>query len=241
MPQRPFGVSQLLQKRTLSAQSVARSSGGLLKRPVSVENLTKISGEGSSTWHGDLDKAITSRSHAYEIEPAYCPLYLPALETKAFKDISLRASALLRVWMDKITDTPVQSIFVGTPSVTVEKFMEHLMIMLRRMKLEAFSIIHVLHYIQTISKTGKFVVSWKNVFRLLLASAVVTTKYYTDERLYNSDFAGIIGLPVADINRLESGFLAIMEFDLFAEEHELMAVRAEYLQVPVVVGPDATA
>ena len=139
--------------------------------------------------------------------------------------------------MDEVHAQPVQSIFVGTPAVTVEKFVEHLMILLRRMKTEAFTVLHVLHYIRAIMRSGTFVVCWKNVFRMLLASAVVSVKYYTDERLYNSDFASIIGLPVADINRLEASFLALIRFDLFVEEDILFKIRLELMTQPTTPPP----
>jgi hypothetical protein len=174
--------------------------------------------------------------HAYEKDATSSLLYISAPDSAALRDLSYQVSALVRSWMDVVTDAPVQSIFVGTPSVTVEKFVEHLMILLKRMKVEAFCVLHVLHHIREMMTTGGFVVCWKNVFRLLLASSVVTVKFYTDERLYNSDFASIIGLPVADINRLESHFLGLVQFRLFADEAQLLSIREnlqQFMSCPV--------
>lgn len=241
IPQRMYNVSGLVhQRRFASAASLSKEESQMIRRCSSVENMTGLitAMPSSSAPKAPINTFPRKPAHAYEMEPCASVLYIPATDSASLRELSVRVSNLIRSWMDSVSSPPVQSIFVGTPAVTVEKFVEHLMILLRRMKMEPFCVLNVLHYVRATISSGDFVVCWKNIFRFLLASAVVTVKYYTDERLYNSDFASIIGLPVADINRLESSFLMLMNYNLFVEEERLSSVRCELLQQPVFVSTE---
>lgn len=56
-----------------------------------------------------------------------------------------------------------------------------------------------------------------NVHRLLLASLLVSAKYFDDHHLSNSIFGQIGGVPVTELCALESRFLALVQFRLFVQ------------------------
>lgn len=162
---------------------------------------------------------------------------LASYPTTRISDLPWRVASLLREWMDAVTKSPVQSVFVGTPSVTLEQFVEHLLELLRMLRVEEQLVLPTLLYIRRVMDRGQFVVCWKNVWRLILASTVVAVKYTADERLFNSDFAKIIGLSVPDINTLELEFLALLNFELFSSELEYQRIQQALISQPLGTRP----
>ncbi|KAH3756704.1 Cyclin [Pelomyxa schiedti] len=66
---------------------------------------------------------------------------------------------------------------------------------------------------RALSLNPTFKLSHSNVYRMVLASTVVATKFYDDDYYPNSYYANVGGVNPEEMNQLELGFLALVNFD----------------------------
>ncbi|KNE68471.1 hypothetical protein AMAG_12648 [Allomyces macrogynus ATCC 38327] len=66
------------------------------------------------------------------------------------------------------------------------------------------------------------VVTTANVHRLLITAVMVATKYWSDVFYTNAHYAKVGGLHVAQLNRLELDFLALLDFNLALDPNEFV-------------------
>lgn len=133
-------------------------------------------------------------------------------------------SLLLHEWLDARPAEPPYTIFVGLASVSIEVFLENLVSLNDSMTQDSTIVLLTLTFIRRLMVTGEFAVTWKNIYRLLLAGMLTALKYHEDEILYNQDYAGLIGLPKEDVNRMELQFLSLLRFELYISVEEYGSV-----------------
>jgi len=127
---------------------------------------------------------------------------------------------LLHSWLDGVSTKPKPSIFDGRTTVTIECFIDTLVTMFQVLKVDHCLLMPVILYIKRLIQVKQMIVTWGNIHRLILASTLVSMKFHFDEQVDNSDFARMIGLQCADVNKLEVSFLAAIEYDLIASNDE---------------------
>eukprot|EP00002_Diphylleia_rotans_P020880 TRINITY_DN405_c0_g3_i4.p1 TRINITY_DN405_c0_g3~~TRINITY_DN405_c0_g3_i4.p1 ORF type:complete len:443 (-),score=78.63 TRINITY_DN405_c0_g3_i4:1740-3068(-) len=73
-------------------------------------------------------------------------------------------------------------------------------------------------YLDRLSKIDPgFIICSNNIHRLLITSIMIATKFYDDQYFNNRYYAQVGGLPVAELNRLETDFLFRMQFSLHVD------------------------
>jgi hypothetical protein len=112
------------------------------------------------------------------------------------------------------------SVFSGEASVSIEIFLDSLVELNHALTSDSSMIVVSACYLNRMLRRGMVVVSWNNVFRLLLACTLCAVKYHADELLYNGEYARLIGLSLQDVNSLELGILNGLKFELYASNEE---------------------
>ena len=85
-------------------------------------------------------------------------------------------------------------------------------------KMNESTIILILIYIDRIGKINKFILTYKNIYKLILASMVIAIKYNEDNFYSSEVYAKLGGLSVHELNYLEFQFLILIKFSLFIEK-----------------------
>lgn len=127
---------------------------------------------------------------------------------------------ILHRWLDGVMEKPKPSIFDGRTSVTIECFIDTLVTMFQVLKVDHCLLLPVIINIKRLIEEKKMVVTWGNIHRMILASTLVSMKFYFDEQVDNCDFAKMIGLQCSDVNHLEAAFLASIEYELVTKQEE---------------------
>jgi hypothetical protein len=85
-------------------------------------------------------------------------------------------------------------------------------------KINESTIILILIYIDRIGKINKFILTYRNIYKLILASMVIAIKYNEDNFYSSEVYAKLGGLSVPELNYLEFQFLIQIKFSLFIEK-----------------------
>ena len=85
-------------------------------------------------------------------------------------------------------------------------------------KINESTIILILIYIDRIGKINKFVLTYRNIYKLILASMVIAIKYNEDLYFTNEQYAKVGGVSVQASNDLELYSIQLLNFNLFISE-----------------------
>ena len=117
---------------------------------------------------------------------------------------------------------------IKRPKVTIYEFMKRLY---KFSKASEEILILVFIYIDRLSRNRKLWLNYYNIHKLILASFVATSKFYSDD-YYGMDFyAKLGGISLREITTLEYKFLALFDFNLFVED-KLYNKYDKYLRNP---------
>ena len=85
-------------------------------------------------------------------------------------------------------------------------------------KMNESTIILILIYIDRICNINNFLLTYKNIYKLILSSMMVAIKYNEDNFYSSEIYAKLGGLSVHELNYLEFQFLILIKFSLFIEK-----------------------
>jgi len=122
------------------------------------------------------------------------------------------------------------------PSITIQKYLERLC------EYAGFSqavLIAALIYIdRLVQYNNEYSLTGYNIHKLLLISSLLATKFFDDHYYFNSYYAKVGGVPVREINFLETTFLKLLDFNLFISNDLFERYRSTlHKQVPKVTSP----
>ena len=101
------------------------------------------------------------------------------------------------------------------PSLSIKDYLTRLS---QFTKINESTIILILIYIDKIGKINKFILTYRNIYKLILASMVIAIKYNEDNFFSSEVYAKLGGLSVLELNYLEFQFLILIKFSLFIEK-----------------------
>ena len=101
------------------------------------------------------------------------------------------------------------------PSLSIKDYLTRLS---QFTKINESTIILILIYIDRIGKINKFILTYRNIYKLILASLVIAIKYNEDNFFSSEVYAKLGGLSVPELNYLEFQFLILIKFSLFIEK-----------------------
>jgi len=100
------------------------------------------------------------------------------------------------------------------PSLSIKDYLTRLS---QFTKMNESTIILILIYIDRIGKINKVILTYKNIYKLILASMVIAIKFNEDNFYSSEVYAKLGGLSVSELNYLEFQFLILIKFSLFIE------------------------
>ena len=101
------------------------------------------------------------------------------------------------------------------PSLSIKDYLTRLS---QFTKINDSTIILILIYLDRIGKINKFIITYRNIYKLILASMVIAIKYNEDNFYSSEVYAKLGGLSVPELNYLEFQFLILIKFSLFIEK-----------------------
>ena len=101
------------------------------------------------------------------------------------------------------------------PSLSIKDYLTRLS---QFTKINESTIILILIYIDRIGKINKFILTYRNIYKLILVSMVIAIKYNEDNFFSSEVYAKLGGLSVLELNYLEFQFLILIKFSLFIEK-----------------------
>eukprot|EP00698_Gefionella_okellyi_P021641 TRINITY_DN7057_c0_g1_i1.p1 TRINITY_DN7057_c0_g1~~TRINITY_DN7057_c0_g1_i1.p1 ORF type:complete len:215 (-),score=22.99 TRINITY_DN7057_c0_g1_i1:234-824(-) len=136
---------------------------------------------------------------------------------------------VLQSWVKVVPNAPT-TIFSGNASVSIEHFVTALMDLLNYLQCDETVLLTCITYLKRINNSN-FAITQANVFRLLLASMLVSIKFCDDIGITNSLFAQLVGLELKDVLTLERNFLTMMDFQFYISEPEFVSICADVRNV----------
>ena len=112
------------------------------------------------------------------------------------------------------------------PSITIINYIERLF---KYSKASENIMILVLIYIDRICANQKINLNYYNIHKIILASFIVSIKFYEDDYYSLSFYAKLGGVTLKEINNLEYEFLKLIDFKLFISQ-ELYDKYNNYLK-----------
>ena len=141
--------------------------------------------------------------------------YVPMKLIEIISDLLKNICEENKVKSDNINKNIKPFMTESIPSLSIKDYLTRLS---QFTKINESTIILILIYIDRIGKINKFVLTYRNIYKLILASMVIAIKYNEDNFYSSEVYAKLGGLSVPELNYLEFQFLILIKFSLFIEK-----------------------
>jgi hypothetical protein len=141
--------------------------------------------------------------------------YVPMKLIEIISDLLNNICEENKVKSDNINKNIKPFMTESIPSLSIKDYLIRLS---QFTKINESTIILILIYIDRIGKINKFVLTYRNIYKLILASMVIAIKYNEDNFYSSEVYAKLGGLSVSELNYLEFQFLILIKFSLFIEK-----------------------
>ena len=103
------------------------------------------------------------------------------------------------------------------PNITLEQYLNRIF---KYTKMEISSLIISIIYIDRFVAANKYVLSYYNIYRLLLTACLLSIKFNEDIQFNMKSYAEIAGIPVELLNQLEIVMFILIRFKLYVKEED---------------------
>lgn len=141
--------------------------------------------------------------------------YVPMKLIEIISDLLNNICEENKVKSDNINKNIKPFMTESIPSLSIKDYLIRLS---QFTKINESTIILILIYIDRIGKINKFILTYRNIYKLILASMVIAIKYNEDNFYSSEVYAKLGGLSVSELNYLEFQFLILIKFSLFIEK-----------------------
>ena len=141
--------------------------------------------------------------------------YVPMKIIEIISDLLNNICEENKVKSDNINKNIKPFMTESIPSLSIKDYLTRLS---QFTKINESTIILILIYIDRIGKINKFILTYRNIYKLILASMVIAIKYNEDNFYSSEVYAKLGGLSVPELNYLEFQFLILIKFSLFIEK-----------------------
>jgi hypothetical protein len=155
-------------------------------------------------------KNIDKKSLIYKSEE-----YVPMKMIEIISDLLNNICEENKVKSENINKNIKPFMTESIPSLSIKDYLTRLS---QFTKINESTIILILIYIDRIGKINKFILTYRNIYKLILASMVIAIKYNEDNFFSSEVYAKLGGLSVLELNYLEFQFLILIKFSLFIEK-----------------------
>jgi hypothetical protein len=120
--------------------------------------------------------------------------------------------------------------YIGrNPPISIEDYINRIY---KNTKMNISSLILSVIYIDRFSELNGYILSMKNIHRIILAACLLSIKFNEDVNVSSKYYASIAGIPVYDLNNLEFYLIVKLQFELFVN-CDLYQKYLEYLCKPI--------
>ena len=141
--------------------------------------------------------------------------YVPMKMIEIISDLLNNICEENKVKSDNINKNIKPFMTESIPSLSIKDYLTRLS---QFTKINESTIILILIYIDRIGKINKFILTYRNIYKLILASMIIAIKYNEDNFFSSEVYAKLGGLSVPELNYLEFQFLILIKFSLFIEK-----------------------
>ena len=175
--------------------------------------------EESSSCRINTDNSIASKETAINTSPNFeinNPIS-PYLQKHIIKAIVQNLKDIIR---ENIHNNQMkyikQDIFYISrlPPISVEDYINRIF---KNTKMNISSLIIAIIYIDRFCELNGYILSLKNIHRILLTACLLSIKFNEDINVNTKYYSNVAGIPVQDLNNLEFYLIVNLEFSLFVD------------------------
>ena len=100
------------------------------------------------------------------------------------------------------------------PAISIEDYINRIY---KNTKMNISSLILSVIYIDRFCELNGYILSFKNIHRILLTACLLSIKFNEDINVNTKYYASVAGIPVEDLNNLEFYFIVKLQFTLFVD------------------------
>ena len=100
------------------------------------------------------------------------------------------------------------------PPISIEDYINRIF---KNTKMNISSLILSIIYIDRFCELNGYILSFKNIHRILLTACLLSIKFNEDLNVNTKYYASVAGIPVEDLNNLEFYFIVKLQFTLFVD------------------------
>ena len=120
--------------------------------------------------------------------------------------------------------------YIGrNPPISIEDYINRIY---KNTKMNISSLILSVIYIDRFSELNGYILSMKNIHRIILAACLLSIKFNEDVNVSSKYYASIAGIPVYDLNNLEFYLFVKLQFGLFVD-YDIYQKYFEYFCKPM--------
>ena len=120
--------------------------------------------------------------------------------------------------------------YIGrNPPISIEDYINRIY---KSTKMNISSLILSIIYIDRFSELNGYILSMKNIHRIILASCLLSIKFNEDVSINAKYYASMAGIPVYDLNNLEFYLIVKLQFGLFVN-YDTYQKYFEYFSKPM--------
>ena len=185
--------------------------------------------EESSSRRINTDNSISSKETAISTSPNFegnNPIS-PYLQKQIIKSIAQNLKDIIR---ENKTNNQMKFVkhdifyISRLPSISLE---DYIIRIVNSTKMNISSLIISIIYIDKFCELNKYILSLKNIHRILLTACLLSIKFNEDVNVKSKYYANMAGISVQDLNNLEFYLIVKLEFSLFVD-YEIYQKYFEY-------------
>ena len=103
------------------------------------------------------------------------------------------------------------------PNITLEQYLNRIF---KYTKMEISSLIISIMYIDRFIQANNYILTYYNIYRLLLTSCLLSIKFNEDIQFNMKRYADIAGIPVELLNKLEIVMFILIQYNLYVRDED---------------------
>jgi hypothetical protein len=115
-------------------------------------------------------------------------------------------------------------------SISIAEYIDRIV---KYTKVEESTVILALIYIDRLCDFNGFILTDRNIHRIILVSIIIAIKYNEDDIYTNSFYAKVGGVSKIELNSLEVEFTKMLRYSLFVNESTYIHYKSYYKQYKV--------
>lgn len=175
--------------------------------------------EDSSSSRINTDNSISSKDTAINTSPNLEPnnQVSPYMQKQIIKSIAQNLKEIIKanIHNNQMKYIKHDIFYIGRqPSISLEDYINRIF---KNTKMNISSLIISVIYIDRFSELNGYILSLKNIHRILLTACLLSIKFNEDVNVNTKYYANVAGIPVQDLNNLEFYLIVKLKFSLFVD------------------------